>query len=66
VISSTPKEKKPPIKLTDEKLTGQQDLHSFGELKALFEHRKKGPDPADRGKDSSSKPADGEATNGGS
>lgn len=43
IISSRPKEKKPPVKLTDEKLTGQQDLHSFGELKALFEHRKDEP-----------------------
>jgi uncharacterized protein len=55
IISSTPREKKPPVKLTDEKLAGQQDLHSFGELKALFEHRKKGPEPPKKGPDGDEK-----------
>jgi len=40
VIQARPKERKPPVKLTDEKIAGKQDLHSFGELKALFEHKK--------------------------
>ena len=46
VINARPKERKPPVKLTDEKIAGKQDLHSFGELKALFEHRKTSDPPA--------------------
>lgn len=65
VISSKPKEKKPPVKLTEEKLTGQQDLHSFGELKALFEHRKKGPEPPKPTGDGD-KPPEGEEKSSGS
>ncbi|MBY0589051.1 RNA-binding transcriptional accessory protein [bacterium] len=62
IISAAPKEKKPPIKLTDEKIAGQQDLHSFGELKALFEHHKKGPETPKTPK----KPTDGEQKSEGS
>ncbi len=56
---------KAPVKLTEEKLTGQQDLHSFGELKALFEHRKKGPEPPKSPGDLD-KPAEGEEKTSGS
>jgi hypothetical protein len=42
VIQSRPKERKPPVKLSEDKIAGKQDLHSFGELKALFEHKKHG------------------------
>jgi uncharacterized protein len=63
----------PPAKLSEEKLSGREALHTFGELKALFEYKRRmedgtnagsrparGGEPADA-KPSDAKPSDAEA-----
>lgn len=41
----TKRRERPPVKLSDEKLAGKEVLNTFGELKALFEHKKKATEP---------------------
>jgi hypothetical protein len=40
---------KPPVKLSQDKLEGKEVLHTFGELKALFEAKRQKPRPHDDG-----------------
>lgn len=47
---------RPPVKLSEEKLSGKEVLNTFGELKALFDHKKRAAEPKSSPPDTSSPP----------
>ena len=42
--AAKPRSSKPPVHLSDDALEGKEALHTFGELKAFFEEKKKNPE----------------------